>query len=797
MRLEPDERFEIAAKQYSYLLTNKVLFYEVVREKTKARYDPQAGDTITPIETKSGFELDPLADYTTIENLENHLNNQFETIVEEIDYEPIFNHGASLFAEFPQNTKTLRTLDDFISNIESESITKLDEDFLGAVYEELIPVQERKELGQFYTHPKIAETISRWAIRDVDTEENGNSQPPRVLDPASGSGTFVVEAYNTIERLMDSVEHQTIVDHLTAIDINRFPLHLTALNLSARSISKKTERLYAYNDSFFDIDPETDRFRDGRIEGTQNDLNEVGHFDAAVGNPPYIQQANLYPNKDHFRNHLSTFGRSGTSPYKDGNKKLSGRSDAYIYFVTHATQFLRDGGRLGYIMPTKWLMTRYGESFQEFLYDHYKVNAVVGFSVRAFEDALVDTALLLIEKCEDEQERRDNTVNFVQIRESMEPEDIISTVDFDYPIDEDEYMVVRNRNSYRTVAVEQSYLTDEGGQKLNYYLSAPVEFIKLLENEKLVPLDDLADVTYGKKTGANDFFFISDDDLETWSIDERFLKPAIKSIKEADEQVLSEEDTGKYLFDMYEFVEEVKRDTTGVAANSDLRQRVKDALERGGYTTTKQYIEWGESEEFHTRRSCEGRDAWFNLGQLDGPEILHPKFFNERVFAIWNRDRLMPSNAIDCINLDDDVDETVVMGILNSTVHKALLECWGRAEGGGALQLMTYELSSLPVLDVRGLAGEVTGKIADANQALIDGEDDAQERLDQIILDALDVDIDTERLQELQETMMQKRVSSGAEVEVLVEHMEGLEEGGTQAFVKNPDGNQSLSDYMS
>jgi hypothetical protein len=42
----------------------------------------------------------------------------------------------------------------------------------------------------------------------------------------------------------------------------------------------------------------------------------------------------------------------------------------------------------------------------------------------------------------------------------------------------------------------------------------------------------------------------------------------------------------------------------------------------------------------------------------------------------------MSSNAIDCINLDDDVDETVMMGVLNSTAHKALLECWGRAEGG-------------------------------------------------------------------------------------------------------------------
>ena len=109
---------------------------------------------------------------------------------------------------------------------------------------------------------------------------------------------------------------------------------------------------------------------------------------------------------------------------------------------------------------------------------------------------------------------------------------------------------------------------------------------------------------------------------------------------------------------------------------------------------------------------------------------------------------------------------------------------------------MTYELSSHPVLDVRSLTEEAADEIADANQALIDEADDAQARLDTAVLGALDVDIDTEKLQELQETMMQKRVASGAEVKVLVEHMEGLEEGGTQAFLKNPEGDHSLSDYM-
>lgn len=109
---------------------------------------------------------------------------------------------------------------------------------------------------------------------------------------------------------------------------------------------------------------------------------------------------------------------------------------------------------------------------------------------------------------------------------------------------------------------------------------------------------------------------------------------------------------------------------------------------------------------------------------------------------------------------------------------------------------MTYELSSLPVLDVRSLDEQNATEIRDANQSLINGEDDAQTRLDTAVLDALEVDIEASRLQELQKIMMQARVASGAQVQVLVKHLEGLEESGTQTFVRNPEGDQSLSDYM-
>jgi hypothetical protein len=141
---DADRTFKIAAKQYAYLLTNKVLFYEFVRRKTP-----------DDIPTESGFPLDSIHEHTTLEMMEEHLRDCFDSIVEEIDYEAVFDDEASLFEDFPQNKKTLTRIEDFLNNIVNANIGEIDEDLLGGIYEELIPEQERKELGQYYTPPGL------------------------------------------------------------------------------------------------------------------------------------------------------------------------------------------------------------------------------------------------------------------------------------------------------------------------------------------------------------------------------------------------------------------------------------------------------------------------------------------------------------------------------------------------------------------------------------------------------------------------------------------------------------------
>lgn len=787
-----EEQHEIAAKQYAYLLTNKILFYEVVREKTP-----------DDISTVSGDSLEPLTGVTTIDYLDEHIRRKFNSIVTEIDYEPIFNNDSSLFENFPENKKTKKDIHSLVDDIENISIGEIDEDLLGGIYEELIPKGERKALGQFYTPPKIAETIVKWSIPgSTETKDGGDIS--RILDPASGSGTFSVEGYQENNRMSQGSTHQQLIENIISIDINRFPLHLTALNLASQNINEKTDMIHAYHDSFFNFDPDTNFLQDSRIDDSQKSESEeeMGLFDAVVGNPPYIRHENLYPDKEHFRQHLKTFGTQNRTTYYDGSKRLSKKCDAYIYFVTHATQFLREGGRLGYIIPTKWMMTKYGDSFQTFLHDHFKIQAVVGFSARAFEDALVDTALLLIERCEDETERHKNTTRFVRIKDKMEPKDIVDTAEYNFNLEDDDELILRNRPNYRIVAVTQSSLEKRESSKIAHYLKAPQDLIELSENQKMVSLDNLAEVSYGNKTGANDFFFLSEDDLDTWPINERFYRPALKSYRDVQGYTVTGEDTDLYILDVHDYVEEIQRDTKGLASNADLTERVKNSLSRDGYDILAEYVEHGEQEGYHERATLKSREVWFDMGDLEPPQLVHPYGIDERVIVASNDDGLIPSNRVQCINVKADVDSDVFAGYLNSTVHSALLEFWGRNEGGGSLEIMTYELEEIPVANLEDMEKGQQKEISEAYRALANEQKGAQTRLDSAVLKAIGSDLDPETLQEMRDAVTTNRVQGAKETDVLVGDLDQFDEVGTRSFRRGEvddgrdDGNNSsLTDF--
>ncbi len=96
---------------------------------------------------------------------------------------------------------------------------------IGAMlYETVIPPDERRQLGEYYTPD--------WLARVMVQELVEQPLEQRVLDPACGSGTFVVEA---VAHFLDAAEREgcepgatleTLLDAVTGVDVHPVAVHL-------------------------------------------------------------------------------------------------------------------------------------------------------------------------------------------------------------------------------------------------------------------------------------------------------------------------------------------------------------------------------------------------------------------------------------------------------------------------------------------------------------------------------------------------------------------------------------------
>lgn len=769
-----EKTFRIAAQQYAYLLMNRVVFYELVREQD--------------VDTESGFPLDKIYGGISLERLDQHLRECFQTIMEEIDYEAIFKDDSEFFENIPENDLTKKRLHSFTRSIEAEPLRDISVDVAGQIYQELIPIEERKELGQFYTPDEIGTILSKWAIQSTDD---------RFFDPCSGSGSITVEAYKQMEKL-DGLTHEEIIRNITAVDINKFPLHLTALNLATRNIHQPTNELFAYHADFFDLDPDTKRLQSNRLgvrgEGDGESSEPIGTFDATAANPPYVRQEYLYPNRDHFRKHLKKFGPRSKQVYYDGEKEIDGRSDLYCYFLTHVTSFLREKGRLAWIVPTKWMVADYGPSLQQFLFDHYKIEAVVGFRKRVFQSALVDTVLLMMERCDDVEERKNTETNFVRINSPIDTDDALHVIDRNYEIPDDAYMKIHSRPNYRTISVRQSYLMENVGEKLHHYINAPALYTAVLEHNDTITLSSIADITRGKKTGANPIFILDENDIQSRNIEDRFLRPAIKSVKEVDGFEHTPRDASKWMLDTSDYVDNVVS-TSEFGSTSNVEDRVRQSLRADGYTGILSYLEWADNQSSRTNKSIQNNEPWFNMGSLDKnlAPIICPQAMDTRRFFFKTNDDVIPSNRFLLVKPRRGAE--LLLGLLNSSITKIVIESHGRVTGGGAVNLSGSDLRTLHVLDPDVLTDEQVSTVKEGFEQLASGDEDGLDSIDEVVVDVLDLGVSVSEVQKMAETIKQARRTKGQEVEPLIQELDELEGHIEMAFQNDGPQQQGLTEF--
>lgn len=116
----------------------------------------------------------------------------------------------------------------------------------------------------------------------------------------------------------------------------------------------------------------------------------TGGFDAIVANPPYIriQTMNNYSSEE------VAFYQSKGSPYSTGKED---NFDKYELFVERALMLLNSSGRLGVIIPHKFMNTQAGKGLRVLISENKLLEEVIHFGVKpVFGKAIMNYTCILI-----------------------------------------------------------------------------------------------------------------------------------------------------------------------------------------------------------------------------------------------------------------------------------------------------------------------------------------------------------------------------------------------------------------
>lgn len=344
-------------------------------------------------------------------------------------------------------------------------------DILGTVYEQFLGkvirltaghraiVDEKPEVkkagGIYYTPAYIVEYIVKNTVGELSKGKTPKQiEKLRILDPACGSGSFLVGAYTSLldyhrdwyvkdgsqkhtKEIYQGVGNQwylttrekkrILLNNIYGVDIDSQAIEVTKLSLLlkvlegenqdslTRQLKMWRERALPdlgnnikcgnsligpdfYQNKQIGLLEDQERYRINAFDWNTEfpAVMKSGGFDAVIGNPPYVRiQA------------LKEWAPIEVEHYKLAYKSASkGNYDVYVVFVERGLSLLNRTGRLGFILPHKFFNAQYGEPLRKLIADGKHLAEVVHFGdQQIFEDATTYTCLLFLEKSKRKESR--------------------------------------------------------------------------------------------------------------------------------------------------------------------------------------------------------------------------------------------------------------------------------------------------------------------------------------------------------------------------------------------------------
>ena len=298
-------------------------------------------------------------------------------------------------------------------------------DVIGNFFEGIVRGEFKQTKGQYLTHTYIinfmlkALDLENFSLNLINTE----TRLPYIIDPACGSGAFLIESMKQISKFIlsnpDKLKKSDAIkefiqynfppfrqnlwarDYIYGIEIMRDLATATKVNMVGHGDgSANIEALDALMDfeKYTKTKLQIKKQNEDQIEKQNEDyrwpLNE--QFDVVVSNPPF----RITVDRDTAKTFPSCFLQGEKIAKSLKNEKGENKEiDIENLFIERWYQLLKPGGRLGVVLPESVFDTTSNRDIRLFIYKYFWLKAIVSLPNLAFAPyTMTKTSLLFAQK---------------------------------------------------------------------------------------------------------------------------------------------------------------------------------------------------------------------------------------------------------------------------------------------------------------------------------------------------------------------------------------------------------------
>ena len=469
--------------------------------------------------------------------------------------------------------------------------------------------QLRKTRGAFFTPASVAQYVTRWAVR---------SSADTVLEPSCGEAAFLLPA---VRQLRDLGAGQDLRNQVVGAE-----LHEESARRAEALVASAGATVSISTGDFLLSEPEA-------------------KFEAVIGNPPYVRYQD-FSGESRAASQRAAL-RAGVA--------LTNLASSWAAFTLHSALHVRQGGRLGLVLPAEILSVNYAAPVRDFLMREFRSVRLVLFTERIFPGVMEDVVLLLAEG------RGQG------------------------PTDHCELLHAKNASSLEDLAdIDVQQWAPQIGGRWSLALLDPAAvaaYSSAISSPFVGSLHDWGETTLGMVTGNNRFFALTEAEVRA------------RGLTSSDVIPLS------------------PPGSRHLRSLSLSRPRLKELSESGQATwlfrpagtpspAAATYIAEGEKRSVHNAYKCRVRTPWWRVPYLEPADLLLTYMNADSARLCSNPVGVHHLNSVHGVYLKDQVRrigrDLLPLASLNSITLLGA-ELVGRSYGGGVLKIEPKEADRWPM----------------------------------------------------------------------------------------------------